>query len=184
MFDDASVTAHRKEIRDEILNLIVTSYDESDRAAVIVAAADFDADLENLLTLALLPASSRQDSIFESDRLLGTFSSKIILCQRLGIISSELMRSLEIVRRIRNDFAHRVDESFSSEKQRPRLLELISLVKKSKMYFLCLELFPDKNSPKAQFVAAASVVSLAIKSGIWTVKRATVERAICVPDDA
>jgi hypothetical protein len=148
-----------------------------------VAAADLDVDLENLLTLTLLPVDARQNPLFESDRLLGTFSSKIIFCYRLGIIGADLMRALELIRRIRNDFAHKIEESFSSEKQRPRLFELISMMRRSKMYFLCLELFADKENPKSQFVAAVSVMSLVIKNGIWNIKRATDERALRVPDD-
>lgn len=134
--------------------------------------------------MALLASETKEDQLFKSEKLLGTFSSKIIFCYRLGIIDSKIMHALELIRRIRNDFAHQVRESFASERQRPRVSELVSLMKKSKMYWLCLELANDKDGAKSQFIASVAALSLVIKNGIWNIKRASPESALCVPNDA
>lgn len=182
--DVLEVEEHARLNREGILQVIEMSQRESDRSSAIVAAADLDVDLENLLTLSLLVSETKEDPLFKSDKLLGTFSSKIIFCYRLGIIDSEIMHALELIRRIRNDFAHQVHESFTSEKQRPRIAELAALAKKSKMFWLCLELFSDKNSSKSHFVSSVSVLSLVIKNGIWHMKRASTERVLRLPTDA
>ena len=65
-------------------------YPESPRSAVIVGASQVDVEL------------------FENDRGLGTFSAKINIAYRLGLIDKVLKRALHIFRKIRNGFSHQV----------------------------------------------------------------------------
>jgi hypothetical protein len=98
---------------------------ESDRAAVILTAAIFDEVLETLLKKRLAPASSESDEVFRSNGAAAELSSKIVLSYRLGLISSSFRRDLDLVRRIRNDFAHDIQGcTFESPAVRSRVLEL------------------------------------------------------------
>ena len=49
-----------------------------------------------------------KDSIFESNNFASTFSSKILLAYQLGLISEQLYKQLTMLRKIRNDFSHKV----------------------------------------------------------------------------
>jgi hypothetical protein len=82
---------------------------ESDRAAVILTAALFDASLESILRNYLLPISNNNDELFDgSNAPLSNFSAKIHIAYRLGLISLKFSRDLNLVRKIRNEFAHNV----------------------------------------------------------------------------
>lgn len=81
---------------------------ESDRATVILAAAKMDAMLYLLIGKFLIPITTSQDELLDGDSPLGTFSSRINIAYRLGLISPDFVKALHIVRRIRNSFAHEV----------------------------------------------------------------------------
>lgn len=83
--------------------------EENDRAAVIVGAANIDTLLGKLVEGSLLPPiNKKKDELLNGDSPLSTFSAKINLCYRLALIDKELYQILHILRKIRNDFAHRV----------------------------------------------------------------------------
>ena len=83
--------------------------EESDRACVILAAALLDTALETLLKAKLVHSSASEDPLFEgANAPLGSFSSRIEMSYRVGIIDAGFARALHLVRRIRNDFAHNV----------------------------------------------------------------------------
>jgi len=54
--------------------------------------------------------------VFDGNGPLSTFSSKIDLCYRLGLISKDEYRVMHVVRSIRNQFAHKLGGvAFSSQ---------------------------------------------------------------------
>ncbi len=80
---------------------------ESARAKVILSACYLDELLRQLIALALAPAEVRDDPLLDGPQApLGTFSAKIDLCVRMALIPVETGKSLHLVRRIRNRFAH------------------------------------------------------------------------------
>jgi hypothetical protein len=81
---------------------------ESDRAAVILGAAKVEHLLGEILDKFLLPTPAANDDLLEGDAPIGTFSAKIKLCHRLGIIDDQFAKSLNVFRRLRNGFAHEV----------------------------------------------------------------------------
>jgi DNA-binding MltR family transcriptional regulator len=81
---------------------------ESDRAAVIIGAAKIEYLLGELLDKYLLPASGSSDDLLEGDAPLATFSAKIKICFRLGLIDARCTKLLHTFRRLRNGFAHEV----------------------------------------------------------------------------
>jgi len=78
---------------------------ERGRGAVLVGAARVDAALEVLLKAALAPPSG-SETLFLTDRPLGSFGARIALAQRLGLIDHQVERALHTLRRVRNAFAH------------------------------------------------------------------------------
>lgn len=99
---------------------------ESDRACVILAVAMIDQAIETLLKTYLVPSSTTVDNLFEDAYApISTFNAKIILANRVGLISSQFCRDLNLVRKIRNEFAHNVKGcTFDNETVRNRIVEL------------------------------------------------------------
>jgi len=81
----------------------------SDRAAAIVAGAFLDVLLTDLLQANLIPDPKNDDKIFQGNGCLATFSSRIDLSYRLGLIAKQEHRALHTIREIRNKFAHQLD---------------------------------------------------------------------------
>lgn len=79
---------------------------ESDRAAVILGAAKLDLAIRELLVKKFRPNPSGQDELFDTDKPISSFSARINVAYRLGLIDKQLANSLHLIRRIRNDFAH------------------------------------------------------------------------------
>jgi hypothetical protein len=98
---------------------------EGQRALVIAGAARLDLALERLLKRAMRPLAGGSDNLFDVDRPLGTFAAKIALAHRLNLINDDVEHALQLVRRIRNDFAHSEGSASLSEASHSnRLLEL------------------------------------------------------------
>ena len=102
---------------------------ESDRGSVIVAAALLDEALYNMLLCRLVPSLQREDELLDGTYApLNSFSAKIDLAYRVGIIRQKLRSSLHLIRRLRNDFAHSTMENgFSTTPVQGRLRELFKL---------------------------------------------------------
>ncbi len=85
----------------------------SDRALGIIAASLVEIHLTKLIKTAFITeAASRQtvqSMMFQSTGPLGPFASKIRLAYLMGLISQELYKNLEIMREIRNRFAHETE---------------------------------------------------------------------------
>ena len=100
---------------------------ESDRGAVLVASSMIEEALKNLLMAKLVPSSTKQDPLFNGGNApLGTFSSKIEMAYRLGLIRREWKELLYIFKNLRNDFAHNVEvNNFKIPKVRDRFVSLM-----------------------------------------------------------
>ncbi len=104
---------------------------ESDRGSVIVSAAMFDDILSELLKHKLAPSIEKKDELFDNgSAAFSSFSARIDLAYRLGLIRVNVRATLHMVRKIRNDFAH-VSEpnTFDSPKVKSRVLEIFKLNK-------------------------------------------------------
>jgi hypothetical protein len=92
--------------------------DASDRAVAIVAGSFLEELLTEILNNFLVEVENQQDSmsIFSGNDILSSFSSKIKMSFRLGLISKDEHRVLNVIRQIRNNFAHELhDVSFSTQ---------------------------------------------------------------------
>lgn len=90
-------------IVDEEINV------KSDRALVITIGSILDTQLESLLKSFFIKDNKRDEKLFNNNSPLSNFSSKISMCYYLGIISKYEYEALEIIRKIRNIFAHEIE---------------------------------------------------------------------------
>lgn len=99
---------------------------ESDRACVILTVSFMDELLTLCLRSRLVADHSATDSLFDgANAPFSTFSSKIDLSFRLGILSNRLAKDLHLIRRIRNDFAHNIEGcDFADTRVHNRVCEL------------------------------------------------------------
>ncbi|WGL16198.1 hypothetical protein PVT68_15670 [Microbulbifer bruguierae] len=102
---------------------------ESVRGSVIIAAAEIEDQLEELLKNRFLLCCESSDSLFDGGNApVGTMSSKIELAYRTGCIGPQLRKSLHILRKLRNDFAHLSQEiSFDTQSVKDRTRNLLKL---------------------------------------------------------
>jgi DNA-binding MltR family transcriptional regulator len=83
---------------------------QNDRACGIVAAAMLETLLEDILRKRFVAGTG--DDLFVAYGPLSTFSAKVNMCAALGLITNSESRDLHVVRRIRNEFAHDLHNSF------------------------------------------------------------------------
>jgi len=134
---------------------------ESDRAAVVLAAAKLDYFLRATLESFLLPCSTGDDELLDADRPLSTFSSRINIAARLGLIAPDLAGALHLVRRIRNSFAHEHSGvSLAAGPHRDRLDTLVQPMRAHWAFKFMLTYFDEQETPGALFRAAVALLML------------------------
>jgi hypothetical protein len=135
-----------KEFVDEFKN-------ESDRAAVILGAARLDYLLYQILTKYLLPNVGSRDELLDGDSPLATFSAKINMVHRLGLINPDFARALHLIRKIRNSFAHEVSGcKLDSGPQSDRIRELVApFIQTEAFKYIKRTYFKDKAGTAANF---------------------------------
>jgi DNA-binding MltR family transcriptional regulator len=109
---DSNVTKSEVDPLTDWNGLYQEIQDESPRAAEIIAAAFLDAQLRNLISKALIDDSKIVDELLGTekslDRPLSSFSSRIRAAYCMGLISKNIYLDLELVKKIRNKFAHKM----------------------------------------------------------------------------
>ena len=100
---------------------------ESDRGATILANPWIDNLLERKLkTLFSEGNSATRRKLFDPNGPFSTFSSKILVVYSLGLIDSDIYHDIDLVRKIRNRFAHEID---CIDLEDPKLRSLIEQFK-------------------------------------------------------
>ena len=101
--------------------------EKSDRTVVIIGASKVDDMLFRILIKHLLPKiSGAKDDLLEGDQPIGTFSSRIKLVYRLGIVDRKLFHLLDQIRKIRNRSAHELEFHIKKPPTRDHLLQVKS----------------------------------------------------------
>jgi len=102
---------------------------ESDRGAVIVAAALIEDELQSLIKARLVSSLEKDDELFDTPYApISTFAAKIDLAYRLGLITFEVRKTFHLLRKMRNDFAHLTSKiDFSDNSVKNRLRELFRI---------------------------------------------------------
>ena len=88
----------------------------SDRAVVIVGHTFLDMLLRNILIDFLIDDEKEVDKLLNPDGALGTYGSRVTACYCLGLIDEIVKKDLQLVGRIRNQFAHDLHVDFSNQK--------------------------------------------------------------------
>ncbi|WKA26379.1 transcriptional regulator [Bradyrhizobium roseum] len=85
---------------------------ETERGAALAAAAYIDGLLESTLIAFLIPNDSGLNLITGFNAPLGTLSARNAACHAMGLISELEFKECDLIRRVRNEFAHKVKMSF------------------------------------------------------------------------
>ena len=147
--------------------------DESDRAAVVLGVSNLDNLLYQLLEGFLQPNTGKKDELLEGDSPLSTFSARIHMCYRLGLIDSEFTRALHLVRKIRNSFAHQVSGvSLQSGPQSDRIKDLVQPFWENTMFRkIHKEFYENKEGTAVKFRATVGFMTIRLQGAIKKVKR-------------
>ena len=97
------------------------------RPLIIIGASKVDHLLLGMLQAFLLPKLAKAkdpDELLEGDTPLATFSARIKMCRRLGLIDETLYTALERLRILRNLSAHSVSFDHSKSPVRDHVAEL------------------------------------------------------------
>jgi DNA-binding MltR family transcriptional regulator len=123
---------------------------ETDRGCAMIVAAHLDDKLGELLKACLIKDKEYEEEIsrfFKDPEPLGTFSARIKLAHYLNIISPQVRKDLDTIRKIRNDFAHKLEfEDFNSQSIKDRCMNLQH------------DLLEDNRDPRERFINAANVL--------------------------
>src|SRR6266478_4415911 len=123
----------KKEAFPQLLDFMVSLAMEGERSAVVLGAERINVGLTLMLKKVLTPAASKKedDALFEQDGALATFGRKTELAYRLGLMDVHFKRTVDLIRKLRNDFAHATKvESLTEPRHANRLNELLNLVRK------------------------------------------------------
>jgi hypothetical protein len=164
----------KERIKSDALAVISTLLNESERAAVILAAARIDSDLEKLLKHVLHRCPGGDDTLFDSDRALGTFSAKIAIAHRLGMLDQDFEHAIQMLRKIRNDFAHQLEsESLRAPKQAHRLAELTKWARANPVYDNLIKAMDTGKHTKehVSLVICCSAMTISLAAGIHQFNR-------------
>ncbi len=122
------------------------------RPLVIVGASKIDHLLAEILRNFLLPKIAKpkvQDELLEGDTPLSSFSARIKLCRRLGLIDETLYVALERLRALRNFSAHSISFDYVKSPVREHLAELRKRVASRRSYQWTRERYFDSAPPIA-----------------------------------
>jgi len=146
-------------------NFIIDLKNETDRAVGIIGAAKLDLLLYQIIQKFLLPCSSGRDDLLDGESPLGTFSAKINFAQRTGLISSDFAWGLNIIRRIRNSFAHELSNlSLESGAHLDRIKELEGSFAQSDIIDTFIKAFFNKNETYRNiFISIIAIMSVRLE---------------------
>lgn len=114
------------------------------RALVILASAQIDTQLRSVLEAFLREKSSKSkdpDELFDGESPLSTFSSRIKVSRRLGLIDDPLANALDRLRELRNQAAHWIFFGVEHAPLRDQLRHLQTLITHRRSYRLTVSKF-------------------------------------------
>lgn len=136
----------------------------SERAAAIFGAAILDELLRQVLVAFMISDDKETKELTRESSVLGTYSSRIRAAYCLGLLTAEERNDLDLIRRIRNPFAHRVRPPSFEEGQIRDLSLNLSIGKR----FLNQDQW---NSPRECFQATTAALAYSLSVRALQVKR-------------
>ena len=149
-----------KERGGDLGKFVAELAEEGERSAVVLGASRADSLLEELLKGTMRRHPGGSDNLFDPDRPLGSFSSRIALAFRLGLIDETCEHALQMLRKIRNDFAHSAARaSLSESRHKSRVIELVREARKYGEFYGRMEPLFEKYEPTLKaFCTAVTMV--------------------------
>jgi mannitol operon repressor len=98
--------------------------EESPRGQVLISTGYMEQLLEDILRAFMLEIKTVDDLFKGGNAPIGTFSAKMKSAYALGLISEDEFHDFELIRRIRNYFAHSMTASFDEQEVKSRCKEL------------------------------------------------------------
>src|SRR5262245_51845996 len=112
---------HNPPAHEELVQVFPDMCKETDRGFALTATAWLDDALGELLRSQFVDHQASVDELLVGDAPLATFSAKIKMAFCLGLIDVRVKRDLNLIRAIRNEFAHhRGNLTFESESVKSR----------------------------------------------------------------
>ncbi len=131
---------------------------ESDRGKVLISTGFMEEQLREVLTSFMLDCPKAKEFVGGGNAPLSTFSSRITGCYVLGLITKDEHDALDLIRKIRNEFAHNIHTTFESPKVADRCREL---VKKEPFKSTVEEMGDNKRKSVIYFITVAgSLITL------------------------
>lgn len=154
---------------DELIDEIID--ETNDRSLIILCASIIDEQLFSILnTFFINPPKKNDDDLLKGDNPLSTFSSRIKMLYRIGIIDRSFRDILDNVRKIRNLSAHSVQLNFKKSPIKDHISTLKTSIKGRDTYDLTIKRYFENeinssNEVRALFVTI-SVILQAINETI------------------
>jgi len=163
-------------LSDDLGRFMEDMQKETDRGVALVTAAFCEQVLESMLCAAFVEDGKLGELLFGTDRPLGTFSAKTYVAFAMGLLSQVMYADLFLIRKIRNDFAHRHQPaSFEEPRIADRCRQLGSVIEPLSFRIV---------TPRDRFVSAAvMLINQMMIIGLET-KHSTVHRGWGKPVEA
>jgi hypothetical protein len=161
-------------LAEDLINFLISLVKESERSAVILGAERLNVSLEDLLKAFLKPSGNKTDNLFSLDGALGTFSRKIEVAYRLGLISGEFRLALDLVRKLRNDFAHATTVetlAVKSHSDRVEALHKVVSSENANAYATMSPSFKDAPAPAQPYLTCVMVLLVDLELGRQRIKK-------------
>jgi len=102
---------------EELIRIRNSFKKESDRALIILACSAIDVLLKRIIEKKFIAVSHKKEKLLGKTQPLSSFHSKIEIAYRIGVISENLKRDLNILRDMRNIYAHNLDDTTLEDKE-------------------------------------------------------------------
>lgn len=135
----------------EFRSLLEVVSKESDRGAVLVYASMLDELLRRSIQVRLVQHKDTPKLTDGFNAPLGSFGARTLAALALGVISDDEYEELQLIRKIRNDFAHSMTMSFKEP----------SVIGRCKLLKLAIRNGEDDmENARRSFITSASALSL------------------------
>lgn len=117
-------------LNSDVARLVADLKKETDRGAALLGAAFLDDVLDLMLQSAFVNDSEAVNKILGPGRPLESFGARAHLAYCMGLLGEDVYADINLIREIRNDFAHRHPNTFevAEIRQKCERLKCVSLM--------------------------------------------------------
>src|SRR5947209_5784704 len=106
---------------DEWQEFMAALQGQSELGQVLIVATYLDEQLLRMLQWFMVDGRFTKDMASGPASPIGSFSTKIQMAYALGLIDDEEERSIQAIRKVRNEFAHNISTNFKEATVRDKL---------------------------------------------------------------